>query len=418
MNTKFRKLGCLLLVLIMSIGINALSFASSVSPVNVNGEERMMTTEIKNGRAYIATEDLEAFGFSTEVKGQTIVVKNSDVSFTFYRDTNKVIVNDASMTLDSKIYTRNGMPYIPMKFFFETIHYKVGWTSKTNQVTLYKMGDEKFPIVIGDGDVHYKFEKSAKKVVSLAPSVTEILFAIGAGDKIVGRTIYCDYPLESKDVQTVGSLYEPDLEGILDLEPDVVIAATHMNEDVLKTLASAKIQILTQKSPSKINEIYTFISKLGALVDHNYEARALVSTLKLKEDRVNQTVDLIPKSERKTVYYVVGTGKKENTAGEGTFINEVLQAAGGINVATDVKGWSYSLEKLIEHNPSYLIGESYNYDTMIESDNYESLSALKNNHYIKIDSNVFSRPGPRVIDLGLKKLIHELYPEYENQLNY
>lgn len=415
MNTTYRKLRCLLLVLMMLVGTSALSFASSV---NVNGDDKILTTEIKNGRAYISSEDLKRFGFITEVKGQMIVVKNSDVSFTFYRDTNKVSVNDAAMSLDSKIYTRNGIPYIPMKFFFETINYKVGWTSKTNQITLYQMGDEQFPIVIGDGDVRYKFEKPAKRVVSLAPSVTEILFAIGAGDTLVGRTIYCDYPLESKSVQTVGSLYEPDLEGILDLEPEVVIAATHMNEDVLKTLTSAKIQILTQKSPSKINEIYTFISKLGALVDHNYEARALISTLKLKEDRVKQTVALIPNSERKTVYYVVGTGKKENTAGNGTFINEVLQAAGGINVATDVKGWSYSLEKLIEHNPSYLIGESYNYDTMMESDNYKNLKALKNDHYIKIDSNVFSRPGPRVIDLGLKQIIHELYPEYEGYLNY
>ncbi len=415
MNIKYRKFGCLLLVLVMLISMNALSFASSV---NVNGDDKILTTEIKNGRAYISIDDLKAFGFNTEVKGQMISVKNSAVSFTFYRDTNKVNVNDAAMSLDSKIYTRNGVPYIPMKFFFETLNYKVGWSSETKQVTLYKLGDEKFPIVIGDGDVHYKFEKPAKRVVSLAPSVTEILFAIGAGDTLVGRTIYCDYPAESKSVQTVGTLYEPDLEGILDLEPEVVIAATHMNEDVLKTLTSAKIQILTQKSPSKINEIYTFISKLGALVDHKYEARALVSSLKLKEDRVKQTVALIPRSERKTVYYVVGTGKKEYTAGNGTFINEVLQAAGGINVATDVDGWSYSLEKLIEHNPNYLLGESYNYDTMIESSNYNNLEALQKNHYIKIDSNIFSRPGPRVIDLGLKQIIHELYPEYESHLNY
>ncbi|GAU77344.1 helical backbone metal receptor [Fusibacter sp. 3D3] len=415
MGTVYRKSSCLLIGLMMLVVAGLLSFASTVE---VNGENKIVTTEIKNGRTYISSEDLKTFGFTTEIKGQMIIVKNSDVSLTFYRDTNKVTVNDAVISLDSKIYVRNGVPYIPMKFFFETINYRVGWTPKSHQVTLYKLGDEKFPIVISDGDVHYKFKAPAKRVVSLAPSVTEILFAIGAGDTLVGRTLYCNYPTEAKAIQTVGSLYEPDLEGILDLEPEVVIAATHINEDVLKTLTSAKIQTLTQKSPSKINEIYTFISKLGALVDHKYEARALISSLKLKVDRVNQTVALIPESERKTIYYVVGTGKKEHTAGNGTFINEVLQVAGGINVATDVEGWSYSLEKLIEHNPSYLFGEGYNYDTMIASDNYKNLKALKDDHYIKIDSNVFSIPGPRVIDLGLKQIIHTLYPDYESDLNY
>lgn len=415
MKILFKKIMSFSVAMLLFLSAGLISFATTIE---VDNSVKRFNTEVKNGRTYISSEDLNSFGFTTEIRGQMILVKSSDVTFTFYRDTNKVSVNDAQVTLDSKVYSRNGVPYIPMKFFFETINYEIGWDSKTKTVSLHKLGDEKFPIVISDGDLHYKFTKPMKKVVSLAPSVTEILFAIGAGDTLVGRTIYCNYPQAAESVKSVGSLYEPDLEGILDLEPEVVIAATHINEDVIKTLASANIATLTQKSPSKINEIYTFIAKMGALVDHRYEARAVISSLKLKEDRIKQTVALIPTSKLQTVYYVVGTGKKESTAGNGTFINEVLQAAGGINVARDVKGWSYSLEKLLEHNPSYIFGEGYNYDTMKASDNYKALSALKNNHYIKIDSDVFSRPGPRVIDLGMKLIIHELYPEYEHHLNY
>lgn len=409
-----KRILSLLLVLSILL-INQLAFASSV---DVGGKSQDLTLEIKDGRAFISTDSLTQFGFKTTVKGQQIEVSNAAVQFTFYRDTNKVNVNQASLTLDAKSYAKNGVSYVPLKFFFETINYKVGWSSKTSQITLYPLGEERFPIIISDGDNRYKFSQPAERVVSLAPSVTEILFAIGAGDVIIGRTIYCDYPKAAASVHSVGSLYEPDLEGILDLEPDVVIAATHMNEDVLKTLKSAKIEILTQKSPEKVNEIYTFISKLGLLVDHNYEARALISSLKLKEERVHDLVASIPVSERKTVYYVVGTGKKEFTAGSGTFIDEVLKMAGGVNVAEDVEGWSYSLEKLIEHDPSYILGESYSYDTMISNKNYKSLSALKNQHFVEIDSNVFSRPGPRVIDIGLKIIIHELYPTYEHSLNY
>lgn len=402
----------------ISVLILALAPLSYASNVDVNGVNYSMTIETKYDRSFVCAEDLKAFGFNTEVKGQSIIVKNEKVQFIFYRDTNKVMVNGISISLDSKAYAKNGVPYIPMKFFFETINYSVGWTSKTGQITLYPLGEDRYPIVISDGDAHYKFEKPVTRIVSLAPSVTEILFAIGAGDMVVGRTKYCDFPSQTKSIQTVGSLFEPDLEGILDLDPDVVIAATHMNEDVLKTLTKAKIQTVTQSSPAKINEIYTFISKLGALTNYNYESRALVSSLKLKEDRVKQLVRQIPKDQLKTVYYVVETGKKESTAGAGTFINEVLQTAGAVNVAIDVEGWSYSLEKLLEHNPSYIFGERYNYDTMVTSDNYKGLSALKMGHYILIDSNIYSRPGPRIIDVGLKEIIHELYPSYEGKLYY
>jgi len=235
---------------------------------------------------------------------------------------------------------------------------------------------------------------------------------------VVGRTKYCTYPAQTASVKSVGTLYEPDLESVINLDPDVVIAATHMNEDVMNALTKAKISTLTQESPAKIDQIYTLIEQLGRLTNKTYESRALVSSMKSKEDRINNIMKAIPASKRKVVYYVVGTGKSEYTAGKQTFIHEILVGAGLINVGSDVDKWSYSLEKLIEHNPEYLIGADYSFTTMKGSKNYSSLTALKTGKTIEVDTNVFSIPGPRIMDYSMKTLIEKLYPELAYQLRF
>jgi iron complex transport system substrate-binding protein len=322
------------------------------------------------------------------------------------------------MTLDSKPYFNGKVAFVPMKFIFETLNNTVGYSSATKQITVKYKGNFVFPITIKDGAKVYKFTKPAKRIVSLAPSITEILFAIGAGDLVVGRTKYCTYPAQAASVKSVGTLYEPDLESVINLDPDVVIAATHMNEDVMNALTKAKISTLTQESPAKIDQIYTLIEQLGRLTNKTYESRALVSSMKSKEDRINNIMKAIPASQRKEVYYVVGTGKSEYTAGKQTFIHEILVGTGLINVGSDVDKWSYSLEKLIAHNPEYLIGADYSFTTMKGSKNYSSLTALKTGKTIEVDTNVFSIPGPRIMDYSMKTLIEKLYPELAYQLRF
>jgi iron complex transport system substrate-binding protein len=305
-----------------------------------------------------------------------------------------------------------------MKFIFETLNYSVGYQASTKQITLKANANMTFPLTIEDSGKAYTFTKESKRIVSLAPSITEILFAIGAGDLVVGRTNYCNFPVEVSKVESIGTLYEPNLEKILDLEPDTVIAATHMNEEVLGTLSKAKIQTLTQASPAKISEIYALIEQLGKVTGKNFEARAVISSMKAKEDRVNDVMKRLPESSRKKVYYVVGTGKGEYTAGKQTFISDVLISAGCINVATDVDRWTYSLEKLIDKNPEYLIGADYSFETMKGNSSYASLSALSNGKTIIVNTDIFSIPGPRVIDYSMKTIIQKLYPQYAYLLRF
>ncbi len=416
-NQTFKKKLAIMLtvVMLLSSTIFSLSFASSI---NKDGVSTKAVTEQVYGRTFISSDSLKTYSLKTVISGNTIKISNNSVTFVFKNHSNAVEVNGAKMTIDCEAYIKNNVAFIPLKFIFETLNYTVGYSYSTKEITLKYNGNFVFPITIKDDALSYKFTKPAKRIVSLAPSITEILFAIGAGDMVVGRTKYCNYPAETSSVKVVGTLYEPDLEAIIDLEPDTVIAATHMNEDVMSALSKAKIATLTQASPAKINEIYVLIEQLGKLTNHTYESRAVVSSMKSKEDRINNIMKNIPLSERKKVYYVVGTGKSEFTAGKETFIHEILVGAGVVNVATDVDKWSYTLEKLIEKNPDYLLGAQYSLDTMKGSNNYSSLSAISNNHFIVINTDIFSIPGPRVMDYSMKTIVEKLYPQYKNQLRF
>jgi len=413
--TQSRKIISILMVMVLLFSSLPMTYGASV---DFNGVVKNSVTESHYERTMISTASLKDYGLNTTLSGNTIKLSNGSVTFTFTINSNVVKVNTATMTLDSKPYFKDKVAYVPMKFIFETLNNTVGYSYATKQITVKYNGNFVFPITIKDGTKVYKFTKPAKRIVSLAPSITEILFAIGAGDMVVGRTKYCTYPAQATAIKSVGTLYEPDLEAVINLDPDVVIAATHMNEDVMNALTKAKISTLTQESPAKIDQIYTLIEQLGRLTNKTYESRALISSMKSKEDRINNIMKAIPASQRKEVYYVVGTGKSEFTAGKQTFIHEILVGAGLINVGSDVDKWSYSLEKLIEHNPDYLIGADYSFTTMKNSNNYSSLSALKSGKAIEVDTNVFSIPGPRIMDYSMKTLIEKLYPEYAYQLRF
>lgn len=415
MRKLVKKMAMIMLVVTLIMTSTTNAFAATVS---VSGKAQNMTTEIAFGRTFVSTESLKAFGLQTTITGNSIKIFNAGVTFQFTNHSNIVKVNDASITLEARAYIRGNTAYVPMKFIFETLNYSVGYNATSKHITLTPNASLKFPLTIEDSGKTYTFSKESKRIVSLAPSITEILFAIGAGNLVVGRTNYCSFPAEVSKVESIGTLYEPNLEKILDLEPDTVIAATHMNEDVMGMLSKAKIQTLTQASPSKIDEIFVLIEQLGKLTGKNYEARAVVSSMRAKLDRVGDVMKRLPESARKKVYYVVGTGKSEFTAGKNTFISDVLIRAGAINVATDVDRWSYSLEKLIEKNPEYLIGADYSFETMKGSSNYASLSALGNGKTIVVNTDIFSIPGPRVVDYSIKTIIQKLYPELAYLLRF
>jgi iron complex transport system substrate-binding protein len=253
-------------------------------------------------------------------------------------------------------------------------------------------------------------ESEPKKIISVAPSVTELVYALGKGDELLGRTDYCDYPEEAKQVQSIGSLTDPNVEKIIEIKPDVVIASTHFKDDVAKKLEDLGIKIVVLKDAKDINGAYDSITTLGQIINAQGKAKEVIDSNKKKIDEIKEKVK---SAEGPKAYYVVGFGKTgDYTATGDTFIADMINAAGGSNIAQDATGWKYSLEKIIENDPKYII-ISKNFvmkDQFIGTDGYKELSAVKNNKVFEVDDNLTNRQGPRIAE-GVEALAKILHPD-------
>lgn len=413
---KFRRL--LIALFAVAVLLMSASFAASIQ---VDGAIKEYDTILVRGRTYIVGDALKEYGFSVSKEKDQISVTDGTNTIVLVENTNQITVNGTKMTSDGRPFLKEGKVYIPLRLVFETIGYEVGYDSAKKMPLLKKQAPIAFPIIIKDMDpkskveMTYKFEGPVKTVVSIAPSVTETLFAIGAGDMVKGRTDYCVYPEEVSKIDSIGKMFGADFEKIVDIHPELVIAATHIDTKVMEQLQKAKIQVLTQKTPESFAEIYQFIANVGALTDKQFTARALISTMKAKVENVTGVVRRIPADKRVDVYFAVGAGEYgEFTAGKNTFGDEVLRTAGLVNIANDVEGWSYTLEKLIDKNPSVIIGGKYVLETIKASEAHKGLTGK----HLQIDDAIFTIPGPRVVDYSIKILVKELYPNYFKQINY
>lgn len=267
-----------------------------------------------------------------------------------------------------------------------------------------------YPFIIVDSfNREVRIEQEPKKIISIAPNITETMFAIGAEDKLIGRTDFCDYPKESKHIESIGSIYNPSIEKIAELDPDLVIASTHFKKEILEKLEDLHIKVVVLYGSESFDGAYETIEKVSTIVNRREEGKLVIDDMKnTVEDVINRIKDL----EKPSVYYVLSYGKGgDYTAGKGTFISQLIEMAGGENVASDVEGWKYSLESLIEKDPYILICSKY-FDTKegIEKANgYKDLTAVKEGRVFEIDNNLLDRQGPRLAE-GLKDLAEIIHP--------
>lgn len=410
-----KKMSSILIIILVVTLFTSTVFASN-SQILVDGSNRVVDTQVINGRSYIATDSLRGFGLEINKSGNNLIIKVQENTITFTLNSNKVKVNDSEFSLDSKAYEENNKIYLPFRFLFETLNYKVDWNSQSKKISLKKDSSPSYPVEFVNAGIKYKVEKEPNSIVSLAPDVTETLFDIGAGSKIKGRTDWCNYPEEAKKIQSVGGLYDPSIETVININPDLVMAATHHKEEVLNKFKEAGINIFAKDSPKTLNQMYKETLVIGAIVDRNYEARALVSSMKSKVQTVKMYTSTL--KNKPSVYHVVGTGESEFTSGKNTFMDDIMVTAGGINIAGDVEGYGYTLEKLIDKNPKYIFGPQWAYDIMKDNPNYSSLKALKNNNFNVINEDIFARPSQRIVDQGLKILIKTLHSDIYNKLDF
>lgn len=253
-------------------------------------------------------------------------------------------------------------------------------------------------------------EKQPKRIITIAPDITEGIYALGKGSSLVGRSDYDDYPNEVLKVASVGSLLQPSIEKIVELKPDVVIASTHFDKAVVKKLEALNIKVLVLYGEENFAGVYDTMAKLGQVVNAKGKAQTIISDMKKK---VLDITNKVKAAKKPTVYYVAGFGKSGDfTAGKDTFIGNMIEIAGGKNVADDVIGWKYSVEKLVEKDPDLLICSKF-YDSKkgIEATvGYKDLKAVKNGKLLEVDDNTIVRQGPRLAE-GLEVIAKLIHPE-------
>lgn len=238
-----------------------------------------------------------------------------------------------------------------------------------------------------------------KRIVSMGPNVTETLFALGAGNLLVGRTDYCDYPQEVLAVDSIGTLWQPSIEKILALEPDLIIASSLANDDVLQALRKTGIPLATINKQSSVAGTMEMIKDIGLLCGKTDESLELVADLTNRIEAVAQKVEGLP---RPTCYYVIDFRQFDSTATGDTYIDEMISIAGGDNVAKDGHYWTYSKELLTEKDPQIIILTSHwgsdfesTKQLFCSSSVYKDLSAVKAGNIYPIDNNAVDRQGPR-----------------------
>jgi len=227
------------------------------------------------------------------------------------------------------------------------------------------------------------------RIVSLAPNTTEILFSLGLGESIVGIDEYSDYPEETKLIDKVGTFGRPNIEKMILLNPDYIIVNTDIGRDRIdyfKTLGAKVIKI----SPKTVDGLCSDIKMLGATFGKEKQANSITQDIKERIGRLSRVV-----GEDKPKVFVQLFDDPLVTVS--FFIGDVIELAGGENIAWDVKDNAglFSIEALIERNPDIIIAAGFSKDTNLPS----SISAVKKNRiYRDLNPNIFLRPGPRIIE--------------------
>jgi iron complex transport system substrate-binding protein len=274
------------------------------------------------------------------------------------------------------------------------------------------------PISMIDGlDREVILPAPAQKVISLAPSNTEILFAVGAGDQVIGRDEFSDYPQEAATIPSVGGGFgDYNLEAIIDLEPDLVLAAEINTAEQVNSITDLGIPVYLLANPSTLDEMYGNLLIIAELTGHQETAKSLVKELETRVAGVDAIITTA--ADTPTVFYELDATDPSApwTAGVGTFIDTLIARAAGENIAADLEGnyLQLSIEEILVRDPQVILLGDAAYgitpESIQERSGWSNLSAVINDRIYTFDDNLVSRPGPRLVD-GLEQLAKLLHPE-------
>ena len=253
----------------------------------------------------------------------------------------------------------------------------------------------------------------ASRIVAITASDVEIIYALGAGDLLVGRGEYCDWPAEVLDKPVVKSGAETNLEEILALEPDVVIMATMaQTEDQVKALEDAGVKVIVSDAQN-LEGVYTAITLIGDVVGKADEAAAIVKEMQDTFEEIRAKAE----NTGKTVYFEISPLQWGLwAAGKGTFMDELAEICGLTNAFAEIDGWGeVSEEQVLAKDPDYIVTTSMYWgegptpvEEIASRAGWDQLKAVQNGKIFNADSNEITRPGPRLMD-AVKALFDFVY---------
>jgi len=270
-----------------------------------------------------------------------------------------------------------------------------------------------FPVTVKD-DVGRRVtvSKEPRRLISTAPDVTEILFALGLGDRVVGVTTWCNYPEEAKTKEKIGDFANPNLEKVISLKPDIVIATGGVQRQFIEKLEQLGIPVYVSY-PHNLDEVINSIYRIGRITGAEENAKKLAFDLKL---RVAKVTSKVSKARVKPKVFFELWNEPLMSAGPGSFIDDIIRKAGGINIAGSSKSAYpiFSLEQLVKEDPDVIIGAESSMGAnpldVSKRPGWDTLKAVKNKKVFTINDDIVFRAGPRLV-LALEIIARYLHPE-------
>jgi len=283
--------------------------------------------------------------------------------------------------------------------------------------SLPKAGETKSPIEITDQlGRSVKLEKIPQRIISLAPSNTEILFALGLAERVVAVTDYCNYPPEAKGKPSIGGFSTPNIEKVVALSPDLVLATSIHQKQVIPNIEQKGITVFAL-APNTLDEVLEAIALAGKITGEEKEASKLVAEMRTKIKAVTDKTSSLPEVQNPKVFYITWHDPLM-TAGAGTLHDELIQKAGGTNVARELTGYAgITLEAVIQANPEVMIagvgmgtGADAPLQFALTEPRLRNTDARQHNRVYAIDVDLAGRAGPRIVD-ALEQFAQYIHPE-------
>ncbi|KHF40762.1 ABC transporter substrate-binding protein [Halalkalibacter okhensis] len=287
-----------------------------------------------------------------------------------------------------------------------------------NQVQPETERDELFPVtIVDDASREVTIESEPETIVSIQASNTEISFALGLGDKVIGVSDYCNYPAEVLDIEKVGA-QDMNAELILTLLPDIALVTDyHFNThpDILEQFEEAGINVIVVGSASSFEDVYQKIDMIASATGSQNAAEEIISDMKERHQAIKvQAEESI--TDPKKVWVEVSPAPDIFTTGQNTFMHEMLESIQAVNAAEDHEGWvSLTEEEIVQLNPDVII-TTYGYyvdnpsGDVLARDGWAEVPAIQNEQVFDVDNDTVTRPGPRLIE-GVETLAKLIYPE-------